>query len=96
MTLAEKIEEWLLDLEDTVNISTTSSSKLVQWYYMSLGVSPTDSFSSWMLGLSNGDYPAYGSITRAIRKCRQNKPRWRKESSRKSKEQDNVKSEVGY
>ena len=76
------------------DLSAFPSTKILMSYYRYLGVSPDTSFSNWMHGVGTGKYPAYGSITRAIRAVRSNNPSWRKK--RKQQQVDAVKTEVGY
>ena len=49
-----------------------------------------------VFGVANGTYPAYSSVTRAIRLCRQRNPKWKKPKTRVTKEVTNTKKEVGY
>jgi len=95
MTLTDKLEAHMGDLESKgIDIASKSNTKILQSYYMSIGMKYSTSFGQWMHGVSTGEYPAYSSVTRAIRKARENTPRWRK--STVDKEVKQVKEEVGY
>ena len=97
MTLTEKLEVFIQEKADAgMNIGNTTSTRIAQWYYMEIGVKPNDTFRAWINGVTSGHYPAYGSVTRAIRKCRELHPEWRKSSTRKAKDVKDVKTEVGY
>jgi len=76
------------------NISKTNNNKILRTFYATQGVTEDTYFSNWMHSVDRGELPAYGSVTRAIRKCRENNPQWRK--ARKQKEVEHVKEEVGY
>ena len=76
------------------NLSTMSSQKILHSYYRNIGVSPETTFEEWVYIMAEGTYPAYGSVTRAIRAARRNNPEWRKKH--KQQQVDAVKTEVGY
>ena len=97
MTLTDKVEDYMEYMEKVhnVNISQTSSTHILASYYRSLGVDEDTSFQHWMQKVAQGTLPLYSSLTRAIRKARENTPRWRKEAKQKRKEQDDTKAEVG-
>ena len=78
------------------NIPTTSNTMILKSYYIELGVTSTTTFGTWMHGIATHKYPAYGSVTRAIRKARENNPQWRKLRATKQKQVEDVKEEVGY
>jgi len=95
MTLVDNLAVHMDAMEELGHtISTTSNTKILSSYYSSLGVSESTSFSNWIVGTAKNKYPAYGSVTRAIRKCRVANKEWRKK--RKQQEVDYVKAEVGY
>ena len=96
-TLTDKIEIFLKEKEEGgLNISITPSTKLLMGYYVSLGMKPETSMRLWLFGIANGTYPAYSSVTRSIRLCRQRNPRWRKPRTKVTKEVTNTKKEIGY
>ena len=97
MTLIDKMTVYIQSLEDKgMNISNTSSTRILQYYYRTLGVAQKTTFTDWLYGVAKGKYPAYGSVTRAIRQCRLNTPRWSKKHTVKTKQIKDTKEEVGY
>jgi len=95
MTLTEKLEEYMRKMQkDGIDLSTVSSADILTGYYVNLGVSSQTSFLLWMHKIKEGEYPAYGSVTRAIRAARVNNPEWRKKN--KQQQVEKVKKEVGY
>ena len=97
MTLTDKLEGHMSRLETTgSNIQTMSSMKILESYYYSIGVTSDMGFPTWLYGVSTNIFPAYESVTRAIRKVRENNPQWRKIRSTKKKQIEDVAKEVGY
>lgn len=95
MTLTEKMEIFISAMEEWgKDISTTTNTSILEAYYESIGVTRDTSFTNWMYGVAKGIYPVYGSVTRSIRQCRTNHPKWKKKH--KQKEVDRTKKEVGY
>jgi len=96
-TLTQKLEQHMQGMEDVeVNISTCSSTKLLMSYYGSLGLTQDTSIADWMYGISTGKYPAYSSITRAIRKARGNNTSWMKTRKTVDSQVKSIEQEVGY
>ena len=93
MTLTEKMEDFMSDMR---NLPRTSNTAILKEYYHYLGVEPTTGFTEWLQGIAVNRYPAYGSVTRAIRKARENNPEWRKAPKQKQQQVDNTREEVGY
>ena len=77
-------------------IKTKSSSKILMSYYMSLGVTNNTTMTEWLMGIGHKKYPAYGSVSRAIRKAREVNPQWKKNAQQVEDEVSTVKEEVGY
>ena len=97
MTLTDKLEGHMSRLETAgSNIQTMSNVRILQSYYVERGVTSTMTFGAWLHGVATNKHPAYGSITRAIRKARENNPQWRKISSAKKKQVEDVAKEAGY
>ena len=94
-TLTNKLTEFMQDIEDEgETVGRLSSTKILLRYYMSIGLTNDTTFRGWMVGVSGGGFPAYSSVTRAIRKARSDNPRWIKHNV--DKEVAAVKKEVGY
>ncbi len=67
-----------------------------QFHAEALGVAQNTSFTDWMYGIAKGTYPAYGSVTRAIRQARYNNTNWKKDRTQVAEEVTTTKQEVGY
>lgn len=91
MTIVDKLYNYMDDLED---IALQSNTSILMGYYIHLGMDTSESVSEWLVGVSNGTYPPYSSVTRSIRKNRQLHPKWRKLN--KQQQVDTAKKEIGY
>ncbi len=97
MTLTKKIESYLQTAESRgLIVATSSNNSIMMGYYRSIGVDGSMTVTSWLFKQSEGKIPYHTSIERAIRKCRELHPHWRKPSRQKQKEVTDVKDEVGY
>jgi hypothetical protein len=97
MKLVDRLAIHIDRLEEMgYNIPETSNTKILTTYYGVIGVDSQTSFADWMYGVGKGTYPAYSSVTRAIRLCRVLNSRWSKKSRVKQEQIDGVKEEVGY
>jgi len=80
MTLSKKIETFLKEKEaNGYDISNLSNRAIAMMYYDHLGVTMETTLKVWFIRIADGTIPAYESITRSIRKCRQNNKKWRKQ-----------------
>jgi hypothetical protein len=96
MTLTKEMSIFLKDLDDAgANISTLSNVQILFEYYETLGVNQDTTFREWILGTAQGKYPAYSSVTRSIRLCRQRHPAWRKSDDTAREQIRAVKKEEG-
>ena len=79
-----------------VYIPKASNTQILISYYSSLGVDYRTTFHDFLRGVSHKRYPAYSSVTRAIRLAREKHIAWEKEHTTKIDEIISVKEEIGY
>ena len=97
MTLTTKLEKHIKQLEEQGKIiSITSSTRILQSYYRSLGVDSSTTFHEWMHSIASNRYPVYSSVTRAIRKARELHPKWKKQRNTVDNQIRDIREEVGY
>ena len=97
LTLTDKMVTYLEQVERAgINPADYSGVTILQRYYEHLGMEPDLPVGEWFSNISKRKYPAFASITRAIRKARELNPRWRKEEDLVAEQVENVKQEVGY
>lgn len=79
MKLSEKLEIFLKEKESKgYDISNLSNRAIAMMYYDSLGITSDTTMKEWLTRVADGVVPLYETITRSIRKCRQNNKKWRK------------------
>lgn len=97
MTLTDEMIVFMTACEAKgIDISNTSGKDILVEYYKSLGLKSTDTFSQWLHLVETKVFPAYASVTRAIRKARELTPRWQKPVAVVGAQIEDVKNEVGY
>jgi len=47
-------------------------------YYGSLGIQSNTTLRDFIIKVTDRVIPAYGSVTRSIRKCRERNPKWKR------------------
>ena len=77
-TLLMKMVDFLDIQQATIDISETSNTVIINKYYQSIGVTDTTTMNEWFEGIISHKYPAYTSVSRAIRKTRELNPQWQK------------------
>ncbi len=98
MNVTKQVEYIMLGLErQGHDISEMDSQKIVLTMYHNLyGVDNNTKLYEYFSLFTARKIPAYESVTRAIRKARENNPAWEKPRKKKKEQVEDVKKQVGY
>ena len=95
--LTNKLIAFMSDAESRgVNPKDYSGVFILQRYYEYIGMEPDLPVGEWFSNITKRKYPAFASITRAIRKARELNPQWRKDEEQVAEEVKDFKENVGY
>lgn len=97
MTLTEKLEIYMAFIESKgIVVSETGSIDILAGYYLHVGMPRNIEFLSWLKDTQDLKYPAFASVTRAIRKARELHKHWQKPEVVIEEEVTHTKVVVGY
>ena len=80
MTLTKKVKRYMAEIDKKgCIIPSISNSKLVNMYYLHIGLRPEESFKTWMEKVATGEMPTYTSVLNSVKHTRRENPVWAKE-----------------